>query len=211
MKNEKHFTRDDIKHVYTATIQLAIAAGWSIHPWTMNGSQGEICKVHMEKDGELRVIYMDTFHDYDKASCRSLDGVKMVIGHKAKGTWNDSSTIWLDKLDRVEETRFYMLGNGCPRTATMFTTDATECLNLQCVGECRRDIRKVKDSTLDHQVQVTPSIVALVRKRVKGCKTIKASQVVGVRSVYLYYNGGQRKLIVDLGTKGRHSIRFARG
>lgn len=51
MKNEKHFTRDDIKHVYTATIQLAIEAGWSIHPWTMNGSQGEICKVHMEKDG----------------------------------------------------------------------------------------------------------------------------------------------------------------
>lgn len=134
----------------------------------------------------------------------------MVIGHKAKGTWNDSSTIWLNKLDRVEETRYYMLGRGCRLDATMFTTDADEYMNLQRVGECRREVREVKDSTLDHQVQVTQAIVALVRKRVKGCKTIKASQVASAHSVCNRYTNNQRELIVNPGARGRHSIRFAR-
>lgn len=165
--------------------------------------------VHMEKDGELRVVCLETFHDYVKGSWRSLEGFKIVTGYKAKGTWNDSSTIWTDQLDRVEETRFYMLGRGCRLDATMFTTDADECMNLQRVGECRREAREVHDSTIDHPVKVTPAVVALVRKRVKGCKTIKASQVAGARSVY--YNGDHRELVVDLGTKGHHSIHFARG
>ena len=111
----------------------------------------------------------------------------------------------------MEETRFYMLGRGCRLDATMFTTDAAECLNLQRVGECRREVRKVKDSTLDHQVRVTPAVMALVRKRVKVCKTIKASQVESVRSMCNDYTCNQRELIVDPGTKGRHSIRFTRG
>ena len=106
----------EIEKIYTAKVSEYIAAGYTIHPATMGGHQGEIAKIDLARGGELIRILLSNEHIWHKVKHVPMEGITLRVLKAARpaalrpfDTWN---TLWSNEMETVEERCFYQPANN---------------------------------------------------------------------------------------------------
>lgn len=104
----------EINKEFTRTVAAYIAEGYIINTRTMAGSQGEIARVDLTRDGELlRVLLEHTFEHGKTLTGRRyyLNAMKLTVGRCTEPVETDSfstwATVWNDKLEILRERLWY--------------------------------------------------------------------------------------------------------
>lgn len=102
----------DINKRYTEVVCSYLQDGYILNAATASGSQGEIAKIDLTKDGVIVRVLMERFHSYEER--HSIDGVRIIAGIASAeipaNSENDWFTIWNNRLDVVFEECFYIIG-----------------------------------------------------------------------------------------------------
>ena len=123
------YKKQDIDRIFTETVAGLLAQGYQINPATMRGSQGEIAHIDLSKgDDRLRVLVEQ------KSAGWSMNGsLWLTVGRdrdhlradEFNATFNDTQTIWNNRLVILSEIKFYALDQRSIHDATLFCDEAT--------------------------------------------------------------------------------------
>ena len=102
--------RTDIDKVFTAYVAQLISNGYYIWSESMTGHQGEIAKVLLRKDDDVKIVLME--HSFGCRANDFIDAILVKVGTYSKRTPNyKSANIWLDDFDYFLTDRFYLIGH----------------------------------------------------------------------------------------------------
>lgn len=173
----------EIDEMFTKAVAYYIAEGWLVHTDTMRGTEGEIAKVDMVKDGFLIRVLLDT-------SWSSTDGekVQLIVG-SPKG-WKEGQKVWNNKLMRLSTKTFFKVSQN------YYTENREELSVIWQLQSARFDNRR--SSIVRKELGGKAKEVALryMRRRVKG---IKPEQI---DSVYKISSNGINNYYIE--AKGRN-------
>ena len=102
--------RTDIDKIFTAYISQLISNGYFIWSESMTGHQGEIAKVLLRKDDDIKIVVME--HSFGNRTNDFIDAILVKVGTYNKKTPNyKSANIWLDDFNYFLTDRFYLIGH----------------------------------------------------------------------------------------------------
>lgn len=168
---------NEINKIYSDKVAEYLAKGYTIHPVSMGGSQGEICKIDLYKGDELIRIWMsDESCRWSDPNCyregyRAISVGKWMYPTSMSDRYND--TVWYKELEVLEEIRFYPINNG-----KCYIDDLQVALNIQNLRRSRyRDKSYVNGRAF---IVITDEKKAIARKylmRKHGYKRVNSDKI----------------------------------
>lgn len=169
--------RNEIYKIYNDKVKEYMDNGYCIYPYTMGGSQGEICKIDLFKGKEVIRIYMDhepSFEEY-------FDYLFIVVGKYMQGKY-ENDTIWTDDLEIIEKNTFYEIDRD------KWYVIKNEIKDIKELKEKRINYRFWKNNrclNVTYTDNNRKKIVLKFMKRQPKCKSIKLSDIENVtKNVY---------------------------
>ena len=103
--------KQDIRNLYTQKVAELLAQGYTIHPDSMNGSQGEIAHIDLDNGSEIkRVLLVRNFRYIDEFYGNTI---KLTVGKatpSCRGHWNE--LVWNQELETSFEIEFAEIGEN---------------------------------------------------------------------------------------------------
>lgn len=182
-----------IESIMTAKVMEYLTKGYILNTTTISGSQGEIAKVDLRKDGEIIRVLLTSNYEYEDNECYV---VTLTVGrnidklHKSS-PFDTFTTIWNNHLEIIEERKFYSIYSNVDN----FTENPDDLIEQRNKKKARfiirREYRKMngrKDITSD----ATKAIVLPFVRRQPRCSRIKAIDITRIERTYdkqnkLYY------------------------
>lgn len=161
--------RREIDTAFTAKVSEYITKGYTFLTNTMGGSQGEIAKVIVRKDTDTICIYLDRTNDW-----QSGDKIILVVGRWPEPYRGyESETIWLNKLEIVEQVDFFEIERN-----KFYTTSAEEFEAIREKQRIRSQYRweRTRDRYFDFEKEAKAAVLPFVRRQPK-CKTAKSKSI----------------------------------
>lgn len=167
----------DVDKWYTRTVGQYLREGYNFYSPASGGTQGEEMSTYLIKDNDIIVIFMEKVYSLYKENHH--DYKRIVVG-RFKNERNNKNlyklkeeTIWLGKLEILNEARFYMISSNC------FVNEKhdTECFELHQKRCKNRKVEQNKFYTDDKHIKI-----ALKKcKKTKGYKSVKKSDIKGIK------------------------------
>ena len=166
-------TITDIGKLFTERVNEYLNKGYYYCIQTMNGCQGEDAKVDLTNGKDFVRVYVDSGLDVDLRHHK----MEVVVGkYSGKIDYNRlRRTVWMDSLKIISEDVFYAMNIE----ETFFGTKE-QAEEAKTKRHNRRAVQwkiqrsKIIDFDSD---EVKKMLLPLVRYKVKGCKTAKASEI----------------------------------
>lgn len=164
----------DIEAIFTKKVTEYIQKGYVFSVATMSGHQGEIGKVDLRNEHEVVRIMLTSSTDYRTNTKAIVLTIGRTERNERKGfELNDmAETIWNDKLEVIEQRKFYMISER----DEVFTEDAAEyeaIAEKQMARMRERYEKKAKHFTGD---AMRKAVLPFVRRQSK-CKCAKLSDI----------------------------------
>lgn len=186
-RKERKMRHEDIERIYTEKVAELIAAGYSINPATMSGSQGEIAHVDLKKGDEiLRVLLCQNRvfeHDLKNQEFFDSDSVEMIVGRNTDDLgyrgdpFGSFRTIWNNHLEVIEKRTFYRI--DCDSD---YFTESRDEIKAMCEVRYARH-RRDNDVSPEIDLEKASAIVLPFIRRQKECKSKKLSDIIAVKKV----------------------------
>lgn len=161
--------RTDIDTAFTAKVTEYIAKGYTFLTNSMNGSQGEIAKVVVRKDNDILCIYLG-----HTSSWKTGDAIILAVGRWTSPYYgHESETIWMNKLEAVEQTTFFEIARN-----RFYTASPEEYAAIREKQETRSEYRwsRNQDRYEDFGEGAKAAVLPFVRRQPK-CKTAKCASI----------------------------------
>lgn len=104
----------EINREFTTRVTEWLDKGYVFNGTTMNGSQGELAKVDLTNGKEIIRVIIDKFYGDRGDDCLMYSGVEIIVGRPAENAVPHSErhdTIWNNRLEVLEEVKFYQVGD----------------------------------------------------------------------------------------------------
>ena len=172
--------RKDLDTMFSNKVAEYLAKGYHINTATMGGSQGEIAKVDLRKGDEILRIYLD--------NCREnfTDYVVLIVGRCVDRLHNNGydswDTIWNNRLEIIEEQKFYVLSRYGNSVGYYGTKADIEAINKKRLA--RLTMRSDANAAEKVELEKCKKVALSIMKKVPGNKTIKEDQIHKVEKMY---------------------------
>ena len=101
--------RAELNKLFTAYVVRYTTLGYTIFTEGMSGHQGEIAKVLLKKDNDLKIVIMENKHGGREENF--MEFIQIKIGTYTKEILAaNSMTVWLQDFDYFVTDKFYLIG-----------------------------------------------------------------------------------------------------
>ena len=194
--------RVELNKLFTAYVVRYTALGYTIFTEGMSGHQGEIAKILLKKNDDLKIILME-----EKCGDREdhyMDFIQIRIGtYTKKIPVSDSPTIWLQDFDYFVTDKFYLIGKKKYHNpeANWYGTFEEAKAALE-KGYERYRLREISEEYLLNKV---PESIKNHTRTIWGCKRVKDSEIkvevkTGNWCNHMYYIYAKDRLIFTVGS-----------
>ena len=167
--------RYDVDKIFARLVDEYIGNGYVINTRTMKGSQGEIAKVDLMKDGDFIRIYLDSGYDHKL----SVDCLVLVVGRAVKPVGD--GVVWNNDLEDVDRYVIYQIGKDW---YSGIETYVNAC-KLKRVARWREGWKHV-DPMENDQINLPEKCHKLILDKVRRfprCKSVKLSDIKRITRV----------------------------
>lgn len=159
-----------INRRFTEIVSGYISKGYTINTATMAGSQGELSKIDLTDWKEvIRVLV----REFSETGDLWLDGVEILAGRAPSDITphlsKDFQTIWNDRLEVIERSRYYKVGES-RRTGTQYGTE--EEAKVAAEIRFKRYRNKSKGRETKDLTDIGREVAKRIVRRVFGVKRI---------------------------------------
>lgn len=171
--------RNDIDKIYSEKVTELLNNGYSIYTSGMSGSQGEISKVLLVKDNDLKIVLLDETYVWEP-------GVEKIY-RISIGTYKNDvpkpeahTTFWIKDFNYEEQIKLYELKNQWFITEEEYqaTKDIHEARFNKWYNSIDTDKKKI--------VGAIPSSIMKHVKSIRGFKNIKPNDISIIKTKYQY-------------------------
>lgn len=172
----------DIESIMTAKVAEYIAKGYTLSTATMSGSQGEIAKVDVRKNGEIIRILLTSENRWDDNG--EYRAVTLTVGRskpvcKSHPFDTMCHTIWNKELEVIERREFYSVDSSADNF-TENRDDLIEQHKKQMQRWRNRDALREMRIKKDITSEKAKAIVLPFIRRQNRCKRMKVEDIVKV-------------------------------
>ena len=194
--------RTEIDKLFTAYVVRYTTIGYTIFTAGMSGHQGEIAKVLLKKDNDLKIIVMEEKHGGSEE--KYLDFIQIKVGtYTKKIPAGRLLTIWLQDFDYFVTDKFYLIGEKKYRNpeADWYGTFEEAKAALE-KGYERYRLREISE---EHLLNKVPESIKNHIRTIWGCKRVKDSAIkvevkTGSWCNHMYYIYAKDRLIFTAGS-----------
>ena len=171
--------RNDIDKIYSEKVTELLNTGYSIYTSGMRGSQGEISKVLLVKDNDLKIVLLDETHAWEY-------GVEKIY-RISIGTYKNDvpkpearTTFWIKDFNYEEQIKLYELKNQWFITEEEYqaTKDIHEARFNKWYKSIDTDKKKI--------VGAIPSSIMKHVNSIRGFKNIKPNDISIIKTKHQY-------------------------
>lgn len=197
---------EEINKRFTEKVSELLAQGYTINTATMAGSQGEIAKVDLTKDGEIIRVLLGNFgrpceqigeHYYN------MDGVELIVGRATEdikpNSYDTWQTIWNNRIEIISREEFLEIGRS--RVHKWYGT-RDEAIAQQDKARDRYDCRHV-ETEIDFSDEAKKIALSYI-KRQPHCRSVKLSEIERVsKRIYQSPVSGETKVNYNIAVRGK--------
>ena len=177
------WTAEELNKIFSDKAAELLRKGYTIDLAGMAGSQGEIGKVIYKKNNVFYALVMESKSSYSEG--KYTDHYVIWFGKYTEDTsnmrpldtWN---TLWLNKFEASWSLEFVKITDNY-----FVTVEEAKSINQKWTERCYNSYSGTKYEQVDSKY--TSVILRLVRKQ-KGCKGVKASDIVKITRIIPYSN-----------------------
>lgn len=197
---------EQINKRFTEKVSELLAQGYTINTATMAGSQGEIAKVDLTKDGEIIRVLLGTFG----RACEQIgehfyntDGVELIVGRAAEeitpNSYDTWQTIWNNRIEIISREEYIEIGRS--RNHKWYGT-RDEAIAQQDKARVRYDSCHIK---MEIDLPDEAKAIALPYiKRQPHCRSVKLSEIERVsKRIYQSPVSGEIKVSYNITARGK--------
>ena len=171
--------RNDIDKIYSEKVTELLNTGYSIYTSGMSGSQGEISKVLLVKDNDLKIVLLDETYVWEP-------GVEKIY-RISIGTYKNDvpkpearTTFWIKDFNYEEQIKLYELKNQWFITEEEYqaTKDIHEARFNKWYNSIDTDKKKI--------VGAIPSSIMKHVNSIRGFKNIKPNDISIIKTKHQY-------------------------
>lgn len=183
-------TKTELNNIFTAKVNSYLSKGYTFHLDSMSGSQGEIGKVDLTDGKEvIRILLTKGSEHPEDFSVYFSSVYTITVGRASDYTPYDSwHTLWNNKLEILEEEKFYSAGNS---NDCNYLVTYEEALANQEKHKARWKAVAAQEK-IPEEVTDPNTIKALLPYLAKlrsGCKSVKARHITKVIKSYRSMDG----------------------
>ncbi len=170
--------RNDIDKIYSEKVTELLNNGYIIYTSGMHGSQGEISKVLLVKDNDLKIVLLDETYVWEPGVEKAY---KISIGtYKNSIPKSEAYTIWLNDFDYEEQIKFYELKKQWLITEEEYqaTKDIHEARFNKKYNSINTNKKKI--------VGTIPSSIMNHVNSIRGFKNIKPNDISIIKTKHQY-------------------------
>lgn len=166
--------RAELNKLFTAYVVRYTTLGYTIFTEGMSGHQGEIAKILLKKNDDLKIILME--ETWGGSEDNYMDFIQIRIGtYTKKIPVSDSPTIWLQDFDYFVTDKFYLIGKKKYRNpeANWYGTFEEAKAAVE-KGLERYSLREISE---EHLLNKVPESIKNHIRTLWGYKRVKDSEI----------------------------------
>jgi len=118
--------KQEIRNLYTQKVAELLAAGYTIFPDTMRGSQGEIAHIDLSNGSEILRVLLQKGYRYDRHENGYYgDTITLTVGKASPDTRvyeNWDGDLWNNRLEPRFQIEWAEISDGSRRSSEWYTT-----------------------------------------------------------------------------------------
>lgn len=171
--------KQEIRNLYTQKVAELLAAGYTIFPDTMRGSQGEIAHIDLSNGSEILRVLLFKGYRYDRFEGGYYgDTLTLMVGKARNDTVvhrNWDGTVWNQHLEPRFQIEWAEISDGSRRSSDWYT-DLEEGTRICKLQWARYEARTAAQNKCDYRVTLGDAYKSIalrwLRKqpRMKSCR-----------------------------------------
>ena len=198
--------KQDIRNAYTKAVADLLAAGYTIFPDTMGGSQGEIAHIDLTNGSEILRVLLARDRRWDHAENGYCgDTIVLTVGKAAPDTRvfdNWDGTVWNNRLEVRFQIEWADIGSywRSHRGGEWYTT-LEEGARIYRIREARFDARAGAQNRYPHGEPLGEAYKAILLRWLRKQPRMKTCQLVDIEKAERIYTCDGRRY--QIRAKGR--------
>ena len=186
--------KQDIRNLFTQKVAELLAQGYTIHPDSMPGSQGEIAHIDLDNGSEIIRVLLTRGCKYTEEFYG--DTVTLTVGKatvSCRGHWDE--LVWNQELDKRFEIEFAEIGRD-------FYTDLATAAEIHAKRRMRRKAKPNTDIWNTSREELGTAYKSIALRWLQKQPRMKSAKLTDIeRMVRVTTHSGKRSF--EISAKGR--------